>query len=124
MSRTWRDLKEIVMMHTDISRAFSHALSREAKYVGLPGGLWTSDNPVYGRLMMSLYGTRDAKVLMERGCTRGVANPCLFCPKERLFRIVVHGNHSLSGAAWVDEESDAYALCWEGGVTSRSQWSC
>ena len=81
--------EEIVMMHTDISRSYFHAPSKEEKYVELPGGMWTSNYPVYGRLRVSLCGTRDAatnwedayaKVLMERRSTRGVANPCSFYP--------------------------------------------
>ena len=81
--------EEIVMMHTDISRWYFHAPSNEEKYEELPGGMWTSNYPVYGRLRVSLYGTRDAstnwedayaKVLMERRSTRGVASPCSFYP--------------------------------------------
>ena len=73
----------------------------------LPGGMWTSDYPVFGRLRESLYGTRDAatnwegpyaKVLMKRGFTRGVANPWSFYFKEHC-RNVVHVDHFLSGAA-------------------------
>ena len=93
VTRTWQEVKEIVMMHIDISREYSHAPRREARNVELPRGLWTPDKPENGRLAMSLYGTRDAEVLMERVCTCGVANPCSFYSKEHLFRIVVHGNH-------------------------------
>ena len=46
--------EEVVMMHTDISRWYFHAPSKEEKYVELPGGMLTSDYRVYGRLRVSL----------------------------------------------------------------------
>ena len=38
------------MMHTDISRAYFDALSKEEKYVELPSKMWRSEYPEYGRL--------------------------------------------------------------------------
>ena len=40
--------KEVVMMYTDISRAYLHAPSRGEKNMELARGLWTSDYPENG----------------------------------------------------------------------------
>ena len=72
---------EIVMMHTDISRAYFHAPSKEKKNVELPPEIWIKGCPEYGRLRVSRYGTRhaaanwedaNAKVLQEHQFERGV----------------------------------------------------
>ena len=68
---------EIVMMHTDISRSYFHAPSKEEEYLELPGGKWTSNYTEKRRLRVSVYGTRDAQ--------------------EHHFRIVVRGDHFLLG---------------------------
>ena len=114
---------QVAMMHTDISRAYFHAPSKEEKYVELPSEMWRSEYPEYGRLRVSLYGTRDAaanwedayaKVLTEHGFSRGAASQCSFCCKERGIRDVVHGDDFLSGSprsqlAWL-EKSHGQAL--------------
>ena len=87
----------IVMMHTDTSRAYCHAPCKEETYVELPE---------YGRLRVSLYGTRDAaanwedaypNVLREHQFDRGVACPCSFYSRVRGIRTVVHGDGFISG---------------------------
>ena len=74
-------LDQIAMMHTDTSHANFHAPSKEEKYVELPSEKWRSEYPEYGRLRVSLLGTRDAaanwedacaKVLTEHGFARGI----------------------------------------------------
>ena len=105
---------QIAMMHTDISRAYFHAPSKEEKYVELPSEMWRSEYPEYGRLSVSQYGTRDAaanwgdayaKVLTEHGFARGVASPCSFCCKER-------GRHSCLEASsqlgWLEKVMDKH----------------
>ena len=83
-------------MHTDISRAYFHAPSKEEKYVELPPEMWSEGNPEYGRFRVSLFGTRDAaakwedaraKVLREHQFERGVARACSFCSRVRGIRI-------------------------------------
>ena len=110
---------QIAMMHTDISRAYFHAPSKEEKYVQLPSEMWRSEYPEYGRLRVSLYGTRDAaanweaayaKFLTEHGFARGVASPCSFCCKERGIRVVVHGDDFLSIATGMAGKSYGPAL--------------
>ena len=49
---------DIVVMHTDISRAYFHAPCKEEKYVELP-------REEHGRLRVSLFGTRDAAATWE-----------------------------------------------------------
>ena len=97
---------EIVMMHTEISRAYFHAPCKEEKYVELPPEMWSGRCPVYGPLRVSLYGTRDAaanwedayvKVLQEHQFDRGVACPCSFYTRARGIRTVVHGDDFISG---------------------------
>ena len=82
---------EIVMMHTDTSRAYFHAPCKGEKYVELPPETWSKGCPECGRLRVSLYGTRDAaanwedayaKVLQEHQFNRGVACPCSFYSRK------------------------------------------
>ena len=56
---------EIVMVHTDISRAYVHAPSKEQKDVDLPLEMWSEGSPEYGRLRVSLYHTCDAAANWE-----------------------------------------------------------
>ena len=92
-------------MHTDISRPYFLAPSKEDKYVELPSDMLQSECPEYGRLRVSLYGTRDAaanwedayaKVWTEHGFSRGAERPCSFYSIECSIRVVVHGNDLLS----------------------------
>ena len=57
------------MMHTVISRAYFHAPCKEEKYVELPPEVRSGGCPEYGRLRVSLYGTRDAAANWG-GCVR------------------------------------------------------
>ena len=47
-------------MHTDISRAYVHAPSKEEKYVELPPEMWSEGYLEFGRLGVLLYCTSDA----------------------------------------------------------------
>ena len=58
------------MMHTDISRAYFHAPCKEEKYVESPPEMWSKGCPEYGRLRVSLYGTRDAAANWEDACAK------------------------------------------------------
>ena len=97
---------EIVMMHTDIRRAYLHAPCKEEKYGELPPEMWSKGCPEHGRHRVSLYGTRDAaanwedayaKVLREHQFDRGVAFPCSFHSRVRGVKIAVHGDDFKSG---------------------------
>ena len=83
---------EIVLMHTDISRAYFHAPCKEEKSVELPLEMWSKGCLEYERLRVSLHGTRDAaanwegaydKVLLEYQFHHGVACPCSFYSRVR-----------------------------------------
>ena len=56
---------QIVMTHTDISRAYFHVVCREERYVELPPTVWSEGYPENGRFRVSLYGTRDAAACWE-----------------------------------------------------------
>ena len=107
--------------HTDISRAYVQSLSKEEKYVKLPLGMWTGGSPEYGRLMVSLYGTRGPAAILEDACAQvldqfegEVACPCSLQSREGGIRVVVHGDDPLSGGTQVpvgvDEEHHEQAL--------------
>ena len=76
------------MMYADESRAYSYAKAVRPVYVNLPDeDRAEGDEQMCGRLMMSMYGTRDAAInwaaeytdtLIKDGCRRGEANICLF----------------------------------------------
>ena len=75
---------EVVMVHTDISRAYVHAPSKEEKYVDLPPEMGSEGSPDNGRRRVSLYHTRDtaanwedahAKVFPKHQFGRGGACP-------------------------------------------------
>ena len=68
------------MMHTDMSRAYFHAPCKEKKYVELPREMWSKGCPEYGRLRVSLYGSRDAATNWEDASTVGL-------------RVRVHSTH-------------------------------
>ena len=99
----------IVMMHTDISRAYFHAPCKEGKYVELPHEMWSNGCPEYGRLRVSLYGTRDAanwegayaKALREHQFDRGVACPCSFYERKEsgLLYAQMTSNHADPGTS-------------------------
>ena len=113
---------QIAMMHTGISRAYFRAPSKEEKYFELPSEMWRSEYPEYGRLRVSLHGTRDAaanwedayaKGLTEHRSARGVASPCSFWCKERGIKVVVHGDDFLSGSTrsqlgWLEKVVDKH----------------
>ena len=73
----------------------------------LPPEMWSKGCPEYGRLRVSLYGTRDAaenwedayaKILQEHQFERGVACLCSFYWRNRGIKIIVHGDDFMSGA--------------------------
>ena len=83
----------------DVSRAYFHALVRRLVYIDLPEE--DAQEGMCGRLVKSMYGTRDAAQNWERaysnfmeeaGFTRGVASPCMFWHKERDIKVVIHGD--------------------------------
>ena len=71
------------------------------------------NNPEYGKLRVSLYGTRDATANWEDAYAKVLTehSPCPFCCKERGIRVVVHGDDFLSGCprsqlGWLEKVLD------------------
>ena len=110
---------EIVMMHTDISRAYFHAPCKEEKCVELPPEMWSKGCPECGRLRVSLCGTRDAPANREdaycgnTSSTVGVSCPCSFYSRVKGVRIIVHRDDFISGGPrhqlkWLEEVVDEH----------------
>ena len=87
------------LMFVDIKRAFFNAKARRAVYVVLPPE--DAKEGMCGRLLKSLYGTRDAARNWEEeystdlqtiGFIRGVSSPSVFYHPTREIRVVVHGD--------------------------------
>jgi len=83
----------------DIRRAYFHAESTRDVFIELPA----EDNEVgmCGKLLKSMYGTRDAaqnweiaynEFMLSAGFSYGAASPCVFYNKDRDLRAVVHGD--------------------------------
>ena len=89
-------------MYADVSRAYFYAKAVRPVYVKLPDEDMTEgDECRCGKLMMSMYGTRDAALngaleyrdtLQAAGYVQGKANPCLFYHAELNVSVMVHGD--------------------------------
>ena len=94
------------IIYIDISRVYFYAKSVRPTYVRLPAEDPRSSDPeCCGRLLMSMYGTRDAaqnwheeyaETLKKAGYTRGLANPCLFYHAKTDVSVMVHGDDFLA----------------------------
>ena len=90
------------LLYADVSRAYFYARAIRPVYVRLPEeDQEEGDVDRCGRLLMSMYGTRDAaqnwsseyaKTLVDAGFVRGKANPCLFSCASRDASVMVHGD--------------------------------
>ena len=88
MSKLTRKGKYYKLIYSDVSRAYFYAKSLQPVYVQLPDeDREPGDENRCGRLLMSMYGTRDAEqnwaseyagTLVASGFVRGRANPCLY----------------------------------------------
>ena len=103
------------MIYIDISRAYFYAKSVRPTYVKLPSEDPRSSDPTCcARLLMSMYGTRDAalnwheeyaETLRQAGYTRGIANPCLFYNAKQDVSVMVHGDDFLASGDGAAVES-------------------
>ena len=83
----------IVVLYTDISRAYFNAPVKSDKYVVIPDeDMEDGDIGKWGKLNFSLYGTREAATNWEKhysewmesqSFTRGKAASCAFCARRR-----------------------------------------
>ena len=87
------------VMVLDAKKARLHAFAEREVYIELPPERRRPG--ICGRLVRSLYGTRDAPLLWERfaatqlkvmGFVRGSASSCVFCHVSRDLVVVVHGD--------------------------------
>ena len=96
----------------DVKKAYLYAKVTRPTYVALPPEV-AAPPRVCGRLMVSLYGTRDAAMNWEReytdtlkaiGLVQGRSSPCIFYCERRDLRVVVHGDDFtvLSDRAGID----------------------
>ena len=90
------------LMYADVSRAYFYAPAKRPVYVKLPEEDYEAgDEGRCGKLLMSMYGTRDAalnwsleysKTLTEAGYTQGKSNSCLFHNADLDVAVMVHGD--------------------------------
>ena len=90
------------MLYAVVSRAYFYAKAIRPVYVKLPEeDLEEGDEQRCGRLLMSMYGTRDAAMnwaaeytstLVKDGYVQGKASPCLFHHPGPSVVVMVHGD--------------------------------
>ena len=90
------------LMYADVSRAYFYARAVRPVYVRLPEeDTEKGDEGKCGKLLMSMYGTRDAalnwameygETLRKAGYVQGRSNPCLFHNKASGVSVMVHGD--------------------------------
>ena len=95
------------LLAIDVSRAYFYAPARRLIYVELPDEAGEGQN-ICGRLLKSLYGTRDAaanwaaaytSVMENMGFIAGHSNPCLFKHKSKHMATLVHGDDFLTAGS-------------------------
>jgi len=83
----------------DVRRAYFHAVVTRDVYVELPPEDY--EEGMCGKLLKSMYGTRDAaqnwehaytEFMEKAGFKRGIASPCVFWNEEKNIRAVIHGD--------------------------------
>ena len=94
--------KHMRMMHADVPRACFYAKAVRPVYVRLPAeDVQDGDENRCGKLIMSMYGTRDAALnwsteytstLKDDGYVQGKASSCLFRHPKTGVVIMVHGD--------------------------------
>ena len=89
-------------MYADVSRAYFYAPAKRPVYVRLPEeDFEPGDENKCGKLLMSMYGTRDAalnwsieysQTLVDAGFVQGKGNSCLFHNPKLKTSVTVHGD--------------------------------
>ena len=83
----------------DVRRVYLQACARREVYVELPEE--DQEEGMCGRLVKSMYGTRDAaqnweeeycRFMEQLGFQRGIGSPCVFYNPDRNIRAVIHGD--------------------------------
>ena len=93
----------------DVRRAYFYARSKRDVHAELPSE--DAEEGYCGKLVKSMYGTRDAAQNWEMeytgfmkslGFAQGIATPCVFYHQERDIRIAVHGDDFTTAGAKAD----------------------
>ena len=114
----------------DVKRAHFYSDATREIYVELPAEAKKPGEDVVGRLLKSLYGTRDAplnwelqiqKVMLALGFKQGKSNPCICYHAGRDLRTVVHGDDfttagTFDNIKWLHEELSKKWKCVERGI--------
>ena len=113
-----------------MKRAHFYSDATREIYVELPAEAKKPGEDVVGRLLKSLYGTRDAplnwelqiqKVMLALGFKQGKSNPCIYYHAGRDLRTVVHGDDfttagTFDNIKWLHEELSKKWKCVERGI--------
>ena len=103
------DRQDVVLMYTDISRAYFNAPAPQYKYIEIPEEdivPGEDKTKLCARLKVAMYGTRDAALAWENhyssflqslGFKRSLGCPNVFYHESRAIRLVVHGDDFLTG---------------------------
>ena len=122
--------KRRLLEFLDVKRAHFYSDATREIYVELPAEAKKPGEDVVGRLLKSLYGTRDAplnwelqiqKVMLALGFKQGKSNPCIYYHAGRDLRTVVHGDDfttagTFDNIKWLHEELSKKWKCVERGI--------
>ena len=115
----------------DISRAHPHCEIKRVVYIRLPEeDPRSTEEGICGKLLMALYGTRDAgqnfelttaQVLKQGGCEQSAFSPCVYNHEEKRLGLFHHGDDFvISGArdesAWVTDQLSTKFIVKDRGV--------
>ena len=115
----------------DVKRAHFFSDATRELYVELPAEAKKPGEDVVGKLLKSLYGTRDAplnwelqirKVMVAIGFKQGKRNPCIYFHAGRDLRTVVHGDDfttagTFENIKWLHGELSKTWKCIERGIS-------
>ena len=99
-------------------------------YVEIPSEGKEAHEDVVGRLLRSLYGTRDAPLnweltiaeFMKRiGFLQGKSNPCIYYQEARNLRVEVHGDAFTSVGPYMNPSSGFMRKQAKNGTTTSSE---
>eukprot|EP00971_Amphidinium_carterae_P352695 6492705-Amphidinium_carterae.2 len=124
--------EEYVLQFIDITRAHPHCVMKRDLWIQLPSeDPCSSEQGVCGKLLRSLYGTRDAgqnfellvqeTMVSKLGYTQGVWTPCVYHHRERELQTFVYGDNFVTrgsrvGLDWFYKELSKYMWAKVEGV--------
>ena len=127
--------RDMMISFIDVKRA--HFVSKAVRelYVELPPEMRQEGRDLVGRLIKSLYGTRDAAANWERqilndltslGFVRGMATPCVFFHPQRNLRVSVHGDDfttlgKIDDLRWFSQQLQKIWIIEERGILGPPQ---